>query len=132
MTLTADPYAVQVSLGRHELTVTRDGEPVLTAPAGTGTTDRLVAGTAYYVTELLRPPDPAGPYGPYAYALSGGTTTPAAFAAASGVLAISGTGTPAGIGTDVAVGCVVVADDVVTRLAEQVGLPLGTPVTVVP
>ena len=40
-------------------------------PIAVGTADTPTPGGTYYVKELLRPAEPDGAYGPYAYGLSG-------------------------------------------------------------
>jgi lipoprotein-anchoring transpeptidase ErfK/SrfK len=82
----------------------------------------------YFVTELLRPPDPHGFYGPYAFGLSAYSPVYTSFAGGDGQVGIHGTSAPASIGHDVSHGCIRVANAVVARLARR--LPLGTPVTI--
>jgi lipoprotein-anchoring transpeptidase ErfK/SrfK len=83
----------------------------------------------YYITELLRQPDPTGLYGPYAFGLSAHSTVLHEFAGRDGILGIHGTNYPRGIGTDVSHGCIRVSNAAITRLARI--LPLGTPVLIV-
>jgi lipoprotein-anchoring transpeptidase ErfK/SrfK len=103
---------------------------VLRAPVGVGTTDTPTPGGRYYLKELLQPPTPDGPYGPYAYGLSGFSNVLTSFAGGEGVIGIHGTDAPDLVGTDVSNGCLRLANDVVVRLVEEVGLPLGTPVVI--
>jgi lipoprotein-anchoring transpeptidase ErfK/SrfK len=112
------------------LTVTEGEREVLRAPVGVGTTDTPTPGGRYYLKELLQPPTPDGPYGPYAYGLSGFSNVLTSFAGGEGVIGIHGTDAPDLVGTDVSNGCLRLANDVVVRLVEEVGLPLGTPVVI--
>ncbi len=47
------------------------------------------------------------------------------------MVAVHGTGDPSGLGRDVRYGSIAVGGDIVTRLVDTIGLPLGTPVDVV-
>ena len=102
----------------------------LTAPVALGP-DAPEAGEDRYITELVRPPDPTGPYGPYAYGLSGSDNQLANFTAGSDVIALHGTGDPTGLGGAVPYGSIAMSSDIVIRLADTIGLPLGTPVEIV-
>lgn len=130
VTLTENPYALEVGLSDHELVLRRSGTVVLRAPIGVGTADTPTPGGTYYVKELLAPPDPTGAYGPYAYGLSGFSTELLSFAGGEGVIGIHGTNAPEAIGTDVSSGCIRLSNELITRLVEEVGLPLGTPVEI--
>src|SRR5690606_32768354 len=64
-------YRITVELGAHRLTLTEAGETVLETTVGLGRAGRETPAGVYYITELLQAPDPSGPYGPYAYGISG-------------------------------------------------------------
>lgn len=130
VTLKTDPYGIEVELARHRLTVWRGNDVIMRLPAGVG---RAVTNTpkgVYFVTELLRAPDPTGLYGPYAFGTSAYSDVLNEFAGGNGVIGIHGTDDPAGIGTNVSHGCIRVNNDAITRLAGLV--PLGTPVFITP
>ena len=129
--LTVNDFALEVRLSDHELVVRRSGSEVLRAPIGVGTQDTPTPGGDYYLKELLQPPAPGGPYGAYAYGLSGFSNELTSFAGGEGVIGIHGTDRPDLVGQDVSSGCIRLTDDVVTRLVEDVQLPLGTPVAVI-
>ena len=120
--------AVEVDLGDFELRVTREGEELVTSPIGYGAEDTPTPGGRYFITELLRPPDPDGVYGSYAFGLSGFSDVLLSFAGGEGVIGIHGTNDPDSIGRRVSAGCIRVPDDVIVELAGL--LPLGTPVTI--
>jgi len=82
----------------------------------------------YYVTDLIRPPNPRGFYGPYALGLSAHSPVYTSFAGGNGQVGLHGTNQPSVLGTDVSAGCIRVSNRVITRLAKQ--LPLGTPVDI--
>lgn len=123
-------YAIDISLGDYELVLTQGVREVMRTPIGVGRADRPTPGGDYYIKELLAPPDPDGIYGPYAYGLSGFSNVLSEFAGGEGVIGIHGTNEPDLIGTDASSGCIRLPNDVVTRLVEEIGLPLGTPVSI--
>jgi lipoprotein-anchoring transpeptidase ErfK/SrfK len=76
------------------------------------------------------PPTANGPYGPYAYGLSGFSNVLTSFGSGDGVIGIHGTNEPWLIGKDVSHGCIRMRNDDIERLAQF--LPLGTPVEIRP
>jgi lipoprotein-anchoring transpeptidase ErfK/SrfK len=127
--LTQTDYRITVSTGRHELTVFRKGRVALRVPVGLGTGTTPTPGGVFYVKELLRPRDPAGPYGPYAYGLSGYSEVLNEFLGGDGQIGIHGTNDPAGIGRSVSHGCIRMRNADITKLVRM--LPLGVPVQIV-
>lgn len=125
-------YRIVVDLGDHRLTLSQGGEPVLEATVGLGRAGRETPAGLYFITELLQAPDPNGPYGPYAYGISGFQDDPEVRAEFGGeaVIGIHGTNQPELLGQAVSSGCIRVDNDTITRMAEM--LPLGVPVEVVP
>ena len=130
LTLELDPYRVVVSLSRHDVTVWNDDRKVLQVPAGVGRTVLPTPRGTYYITELLKQPDPAGFYGPYAFGLSAFSYVLYHYGGGDGEVGLHGTDNPAGLGTDVSHGCIRVSNDAITKLAAM--LPLGTPVVIAP
>ncbi len=128
VTLATTRYRVTVELRRHRLTAWRDGRPFLRAHIGTGRAVSPTPTGRYFVTDLLRPPDPHGFYGPYALGLSAHSPVYTSFEGGNGQVGIHGTDRPAALGQDVSHGCIRVRNAVITRLAKR--LPLGTPVDV--
>jgi len=124
------PYRMEVGLTEHRIRVYRDEELLVDEPVGVGRSDRPTPGGTYYLKELLQPPDPTGPYGTYAYGLSGFSNVLQSFNGGTGVIGIHGTNEPEAIGTDVSSGCIRLHNDVIERLVEEIGLPLGTPVEI--
>ena len=82
----------------------------------------------FYTTELVRPSNPGGPYGPYAYGLSGFSDVLLSFGGGPGQLGIHGTNQPWALGTEVSSGCIRLANADITTLAGMV--PIGTPVII--
>jgi lipoprotein-anchoring transpeptidase ErfK/SrfK len=127
--LTRHDFRIEVERGDHRIRVYRGDTILLDEPVGIGTVDTPPAGERFFVTELLESPDPAGPYGPFAYGLSGFANELTDFAG-GGVIGIHGTNDPAAIGADVGHGCISVSNDAIDRLVKEIGLPLGTPVEI--
>ncbi|WP_221655530.1 L,D-transpeptidase, partial [Actinotalea ferrariae] len=131
VTLSSTDYRVEVRLTEHRLLLHRGDEVVMDVPVGLGAADVPTPGGVYYVKELLQPPTPGGVYGAYAYGLSGYSPVLTSFAGGQGVIGIHGTNQPESVGTDASHGCIRMLDADVTRLVEEFGLPLGTPVEIV-
>ena len=128
VTLYRNPYRVEVDVSDHRLTVLQANRPITETSVGIGTGATPTPLGAFYLTELLQPPDPAGPYGPYAFGLSGYSETLDSFQGEDAVIGIHGTNDPSSVGRDVSHGCIRVPNDVITDLASY--LPLGTPVLI--
>jgi hypothetical protein len=126
--LAATEYRIRVQLRRHRLLLIRGAKVLLRAPIGTGRAVSPTPAGTYYVTDLLRPPDPNGFYGPYALGLSAHSPVYTSFAGGDGQVGLHGTNSPGALGSDVSHGCIRVANAVITRVARLV--PLGTPVEI--
>jgi lipoprotein-anchoring transpeptidase ErfK/SrfK len=126
VTVVSNPYSMDIALGVHRLVVHNGDEVVLDEPIAVGTADTPTPGGVYYIKELLQPPDPNGPYGPYAYGLSGFSNVLEEFNGGDGVIGIHGTNQPEAIGTDVSHGCIRLRNEAILELVPV--LPLGTPV----
>lgn len=127
--LAFNPYRLEVQMSRHVLTIWRSGKLVQRYPVGVGR--RAVTPTPaglYYITELLKQPDPGGEYGPYAFGISAHSNVLHEFAGGNGEIGIHGTNQPWLVGGDVSHGCIRVRNEVITRLAHE--LPLGTPIRI--
>ncbi len=129
VTLSENPYRIEIDRASHRLQVLHLGRPWLetTIAVGTGATPTPVG--EFYLLELLAPPDPTGPYGPYAFGLSGFSEVLDSFGGAdTAIIGLHGTNEPEALGTDVSFGCIRLANDVMEQLATT--LPLGTPVRI--
>ena len=127
--LAVDDYRVRVDLSQHRIAVWRGRDLLDEEPIGVGRAVTPTPSGRYYIVELLRPPDPRGLYGPYAFGLSAYSPVLTDFAGGSGEIGIHGTNFPQGLGTDISHGCIRMSNAGITRLARL--LPLGTPVTIV-
>ncbi|MFE6305539.1 L,D-transpeptidase family protein [Nocardiopsis sp. NPDC057823] len=126
--LTATAFRVEIDMSEFSFTVVEGGEELRTGPIGIGTSETPTPPGEYYFTELLRPSDPAGAYGAYAFGLSGHSDTLETFAGGPGQLAVHGTDDESGLGGEVSHGCIRVSNEDITWMAER--LPLGTPVEI--
>jgi len=126
--LTRNPFRIEVDVDDFTLTVFRNNERYFTTEVGIGEGDTPTPIGSFYVTDLLRPSNPAGIYGPYAYGLSGYSETLDSFNGGPGVIGIHGTNQPEAIGTRVSHGCIRVANEAISEMADF--LPLGTPVII--
>lgn len=119
-------YRLEIETKSHRLNVYRGSQQLINTKIAVGTKDTPTPGGEYYLTELIKTTSPAGPYGPYAYGLSGQSTTLKTFQGREPTLGLHGTNQPALLGHDVSHGCIRVSNAVITRLAGL--LPLGAPV----
>jgi lipoprotein-anchoring transpeptidase ErfK/SrfK len=137
VTLTANPFRIDVELGKHTITVNKGSEVIYTGPIAIGATDPPLADVGhptptptgeYYLRVLLQAPDPNTVYGPYAYGLSSHSETLDSFAGGDAEVGIHGNNDASVLGKDATHGCIRMDNDAITMLAKQ--LPLGTPVSV--
>lgn len=126
--LSVTTYRIDIELRKHRLTVWRGAHRALRTKIGVGKAVTPTPAGRYYLVYLLRPPDPGGEFGKYAFGLSAYSKVLTSFAGGDGEVGLHGTNDPAGIGTDVSHGCIRVSNRTITRLARR--LPLGTPLTI--
>jgi lipoprotein-anchoring transpeptidase ErfK/SrfK len=126
--LTQHNYRIIVELGAHRITVYKGWQVIDQEPIGVGKQETPTPGGHYYLKELLKPTNPNGAYGPYAYGLSGFSNVLSDYAGGDGVIGIHGTNDPSALGHDVSHGCIRMSNDGITRLAQV--LPLGVPVDI--
>ncbi len=126
--LTRNPYRIEVDVDDFTLTVFRHDELHFSTSVGIGVGETPTPYGSFFLTDLLKPSDPTGIYGPYAYGLSGFSESLDSFNGGPGVIGIHGTNRPDAIGTRVSHGCVRVSNDAITEMATF--LPLGTPVII--
>ena len=136
VSLVTHNFRIVVELGAHRITAYQGRDVLLSEPIGVGTRDAPTPGGLYYIKELFQPLDangrlsPDGPYGPYAYGLSGFSDVLFDFAGGDGQVGIHGTNDPSGLGRDVSHGCIRMSNAGITLLAQT--LPLGVPVDILP
>lgn len=123
-------FRIEVSRSERTLTLYTGEVVALATPVALGP-DAPEVGEQRFIKELVQPPAGAGTYGSYAYGLSGARNDLAEFTSGEGVVAVHGTADPAAVGDDAPAGAIGIEHDVLTRLVDDIGLPLGTPVDVV-
>jgi lipoprotein-anchoring transpeptidase ErfK/SrfK len=130
VTLQQNDYRVDILRSAHQLRVYRRNVLQKAYPIAVGTADTPTPGGTYFIKVLLKPPNPAGAYGPYAYGLSGYSNVLTSFDGGNGVIGIHGTDQPQVIGHDASHGCIRLTDADVTDLHDRFDLKLGTPVRI--
>jgi lipoprotein-anchoring transpeptidase ErfK/SrfK len=128
--LTEHPFRIRVDLSVRRLTVFDGDTILLREPVAIGQPSSPTPTGLFFTTVLVEPDDPSGPYGRYAYGLSGYSEVYEEFAGGNGQVAIHGTNAPSLIGQAVSHGCVRMENGAIARLARTV--PLGTPVRITP
>src|SRR3954452_12749308 len=126
--LAGHSYRVLINLDKHVLKAWDGPKKILRTHIGVGRAVTQTPLGLYYITELLKQPDPNGTYGPYAFGLSAHSDVLNEFAGRDGVLGIHGTDFPQGIGTNVSHGCIRLSNKAIIKLAHR--LPVGTPVKI--
>jgi hypothetical protein len=123
-------WSLTVHLREHRLLVLRAGLVMRAYPVAVGKPATPTPMGTFFITELLRQPDPSGAYGPYAYGTSAHSTVIKHFGATGdGRIGLHGTDQPWVLGTSVTHGCIRVSNADVVWLAKR--LPLGTPLRIV-
>lgn len=122
-------FKIEIDVSDHSLTLLENGQPLFTTPIGVGTGDTPTPIGTFYTTVLYDVPDPVGPYGPFAFALSGFSEVLESFNGGDGLIGLHGTNDPSSLGSDVSHGCIRIPNELITQMAESV--PLGTPVEIV-
>ncbi len=130
--LTRHNYRILVELEDFRLTAFDHDVSFFETTVGVAAENRPTPGGRYYITELIQPLAANSAYGVYAYGLSGYSEVLEEFAGGPGQLGLHGTNDPDTLGTQVSSGCIRLHNDEISRLVLEVGLPLGTPVEVIP
>jgi hypothetical protein len=116
---------IHVSLDARAMELVHGTAAELTVPVSIGAPTSPTPPGVYYVTDILAT---SGAYGPFALALNGHSETYEQFNGGDARLGIHGTDEPGSIGRAASHGCVRVANEVVTVLAQRV--QIGTPVII--
>ena len=123
-----DPWALVVQLRSHRLVVRRSGRLIRTLPIAVGKASTPTPTGRYFVNELLKQPDPAGAYGPYAFGTSAYSNVLLHFNGGDGQIGIHGTDQPWVIGTSATHGCIRLYNRDIVWLSRRV--PPGTPLQI--
>jgi len=119
---------VLADLARRTVTLMRGGQAALTVPAAIGTPVSPTPTGRFFVTDLVATGDPSGPFGWYAFGLSGHQPNLPPGWGGGDQLAIHGTNAPSSIGTAASAGCLRVSATALGSLRAH--LRLGTPVVI--
>lgn len=129
VSLSYHAYKLRVNLTDHKVQLFTAGVLTDTYQVGIGDDRTPTPGGTFYTTELLKPTNRGGPYGTYAYGLSGFSNTLTEFAGGDGVVGLHGTDEPGSVGRDVSAGCIRMRNSDIEELVDR--LPLGVPVEIV-
>lgn len=126
--ITGTNYRLRVHVGEKRIELLERGKLVTQFPVAIGKQNTPTPGGEYYLKELLKPRKQNGPYGSYAYGLSGYSNVLESFNGGAGVIGIHGTNDPSSIGKEVSAGCIRLKNEDIEQLVAV--LPLGTPVEI--
>ena len=119
---------VRADLSKRTVTLLRGRRAVATFPAAIGAPSSPTPTGRFSVTDLVATGDASGPFGWYAFGLSGHQPNLPAGWGGGDQLAIHGTNAPSSIGTAASAGCLRVSAGALSVLKAQ--LRLGTPVVI--
>ncbi len=128
--LTRHNYRLEIELDAYRITLFDHDEEAFSTDIGVARENTPTPHGIYYTTELIRPTTPNSAYGAYAYGLSGYSDVFTQFAGGPGQLGVHGTNDPGTIGTNVSHGCIRLRNEDISKLVEDIGLPVGVPVEV--
>lgn len=128
VSLARNPYSLQVRLNEHQLILRKHAQVLERIPAAVGRSVLPTPTGVYYIVELLKQPNPNGPYGPYAFGLSAYSHVLYSYGGGPGEIGIHGTNEASSIGRSRSHGCIRISNAAISRLAAE--LPLGTPVEI--
>jgi lipoprotein-anchoring transpeptidase ErfK/SrfK len=129
VTLRPDPWRITIELSAHRLTAYEDDVPQVQVPVAIGTDSTPTPTGDFYIDGLYQLSSPNGPYGAYAFGVTGFSNVLTSFGGGPGQIAIHGTNDPKLIGTPASHGCVRMTNENITKLAALI--PTGTPVSIV-
>jgi len=121
-------YFIVIGLREHRITAFNGNAVVLDERIGLGAGGTPTPTGLFFIKELLKPPNPGGAYGPYAYGLSAFSDVLFSFGGGPGTVGVHGTNDPSSLGRNVSHGCIRMSNTGVTKLAKM--LPLGVPVQI--
>ncbi|HEV8419902.1 MAG TPA: L,D-transpeptidase, partial [Actinomycetota bacterium] len=121
------PYRLDLDVRRFELKLYEGCGLVKTYRVGIGTGKTPTPRGQFYLTSLIKLPDPHTLYGPYAYGLSGYSEVLDTWKL-GGIIGLHGTNDPSSIGRRSSHGCIRMRNRDITGLVKI--LPLGTPIAI--
>ncbi|MDP9341745.1 MAG: L,D-transpeptidase family protein [Actinomycetota bacterium] len=127
LALSWTPFSLDVDTHTFTITVFRSCQPAAQFPVGIGTGDTPTPIGRFYLGSLIKPLDPTGPYGDFAYGLSAYSDVITDWRW-GGLIGLHGTDDANSIGHDVSHGCIRMRNADISLLARV--LPLGTPIII--
>jgi lipoprotein-anchoring transpeptidase ErfK/SrfK len=121
-------YSIAISLSKRELTVFKAGKEVLRETVAIGQSKYPTPTGVFFIREGVRPSNPKGAYGTFAFGLSAYSNVLTRFGRGDGQVGIHGTNAPAKLGQAVSHGCIRMRNETVTKLSKM--LPQGVPVVI--
>jgi lipoprotein-anchoring transpeptidase ErfK/SrfK len=123
------PFRIDIELNPRTLKVYECGNEIMSTKIAVGKSSAPTPIGSFFLVDLLRPPRGSnGPYGPFAFGISGFSNVYQSYGGGDGRVGIHGTNAPASIGTAVTDGCIRVDNAMITKMAKT--LYLGSPVTI--
>jgi lipoprotein-anchoring transpeptidase ErfK/SrfK len=107
VTVTSNPYHVEVNLGAHEIKVFQGTSEIYKGDVAIGAPSTPTPTGRSYIRVLLESPDPTSVYGPYAYGLSGYSDVLTQFNGGDGEIGLHGNNDASVLGKSVTAGSVV-------------------------
>lgn len=121
-------YSISVSLGRRELVVYRSGQEIMRERVAIGQAKYPTPTGVFFISEGVRPANPKGAYGTFAFGLSAYSNVLTRFGRGDGQIGIHGTNAPGLLGQNVSHGCIRMRNEAVSKLSKM--LPQGVPVVI--
>lgn len=117
-----------VDLSDRQLSYYKGGQEIITSVVAIGTDRNPTPTGKFYVTDNVTLSNPASPWGPHAFGLSGRSDSITEYNGGDGIIGIHGTNRPGSIGNAASLGCVRLPNEVITQLHEMIAI--GTPVEI--
>jgi lipoprotein-anchoring transpeptidase ErfK/SrfK len=121
-------FSISVSLSKRELVVFKAGVEVMRETVAIGQSKYPTPTGVFFIREGVRPSNPKGAYGTFAFGLSAYSNVLTKFGRGDGQVGIHGTNAPAKLGQAVSHGCIRMRNETVTKLSKM--LPQGVPVVI--
>ncbi len=119
---------LELDLSTRVLKATLDGEVIMTTPATIGLDANPTPPGKYYIFEVIPQSWTGGAFGPFIMATSAYSEKLNLFEGGLPIVALHGTNEPATIGEKASNGCIRIANDLITILAER--MPPGVPLII--
>lgn len=123
------PFRIDIDLNPRSLKVYECGNEIMSTRIAVGKPSAPTPTGSFFLVDLLRPPKGStGPYGPYAFGISGFSNVYQTYGGGDGRVGIHGTNAPSLLGGAVSDGCIRMDNNAITKLAKTIYL--GSPVNI--